>query len=231
MKIPALIALLGLSRNGLASSRGLKITLIAGAGLLLLLIGLGVWLMFAVSGWLWQQAPQITATGQEAAQKVAERTDKVLPDLQQKIDEYLPQITATSQQATKTLLDKTETILPGAREKLSELLPQGMAPPPSEDVGGEDIPGLARYPGLVRTRFELAEGKRIIDYEGIGNWHEARDFYAKELTNAGWKKQVLAADTKSETHMYTRKQASLQLAFTARRSGKQELIQLNIQAQ
>lgn len=231
MKIPALIALLGLSRNGLANSRWLKIALIAGASLLLLLIGLGVWLMFAVGGWLWQQAPQIAATGQKTAQNVVERTDKVLPDLQQKIDEYLPHISATSQQAAKTLLEKAETVLPGAREELDELLPQGMAHPPSEDVGGEDIPGLARYPGLVRIRFELTESKRVIDYEGVGNWRAARDFYAKELTNAGWKKQVLAADAKSETHVYIRKQVSLQLAFTTRRSGKQELIKLNIQEQ
>lgn len=231
MKIPALIALLGLSRNGLANSRGLKIALIAGASLLLLLIGLGVWLMFAVGGWLWQQAPQIAATGQKTAQNVVERTDKVLPDLRQKIDEHLPQITTKSQQAAKTLLDKAETILPGTREKLGAILPQAAPPLPSEDVGGEDIPGLARYSGLVRTRFELAQGKRVIEYEGPGNWLAARDFYAKELTNAGWKKQVLAADTKSETHVYIRKQVSLQLAFTTRRSGKQELIKLNIQEQ
>lgn len=162
---------------------------------------------------------------------MVERTDKVLPDLQQKIDEYLPQISATSRQAAKILLDKVETVLPGAREKLGELLPQVAAPPPSEDVGGEDIPGLARYHGLVRTRFELTESKRVINYEGVGNWRAAREFYVKNLTSAGWKKQVLAADTKGEAHVYTRKQASLQLTFTARRSGKQELVKLNIQEQ
>ena len=54
--------------------------------------------------------------------------------------------------------EKIEQAAPVLSERARQMLPMDAAP--VHDVGGEDIPGVPRYAGLVRVAYALNEGKR-----------------------------------------------------------------------
>jgi uncharacterized membrane protein YgcG len=70
--------------------------------------------------------------------------------------------------------------------------PQTFAtPPPSEDVPGEDIPGLPRYPGSVRDEYEREEADDLIVTNvgyvaAVSSLDTIREFYRDTFREEDW---------------------------------------------
>jgi hypothetical protein len=141
------------------------------------------------------------------------------------IARQLPAWAETAGVATTGLREQAEATLPGVTRQLESWLP-GSAP--SADVGGEDIAGLARFPGLVRTSYELVDGRRHIQYRGPGDWRAAADFYAHELAAQGYRGTVTAASATGETRIYKseRRTIELRVAEAGQLGGKAIEVQL-----
>lgn len=61
---------------------------------------------------------------------------------------------------------------------------------PSEDLPGEDLPGMQRYPGAVRVKYEshLLGDERVTEagYLAQGEVGAAAEFYEPKLDENGW---------------------------------------------
>jgi hypothetical protein len=61
---------------------------------------------------------------------------------------------------------------------------------PAEDLPGADVPGLPRYPGAVRVKYEnhLLGDARVweVGFVAEGRVHEAESFYRQRLDENGW---------------------------------------------
>jgi hypothetical protein len=61
---------------------------------------------------------------------------------------------------------------------------------PSEDLPGEDVSGMQRYPGAVRVKYEshLLGDERVseVGYLAQGRGGEAEEFYEPRLDENGW---------------------------------------------
>ena len=61
---------------------------------------------------------------------------------------------------------------------------------PSKDLPGEDVPGMRRYPGAVRVKYEshLLGDVRVSEagYLAEGRVFEAGRFYTQRLSESGW---------------------------------------------
>ena len=88
----------------------------------------------------------------------------------------------------------------------------GPNPPPS--VGGEDIPGVPRFPGLVRTAYAFSAGKRTVTYRGEAEYAAVAAFYQRELAALGFGRTVLSATAREEVHEY--RKADRRLSLTVR---------------
>src|ERR671916_2823863 len=70
--------------------------------------------------------------------------------------------------------------------------PQTLAtPPPSEDVPGEDIPGLPRYPGSVRDEYEREEADDLVVTNvgyvaAVSSLDTIREFYRDTFREEEW---------------------------------------------
>ena len=70
--------------------------------------------------------------------------------------------------------------------------PQTLAtPPPSEDVPGEDIPGLPRYPGSVRDEYEREEADALVVTNvgyvaAVSSLDTIREFYRDTFREEEW---------------------------------------------
>jgi hypothetical protein len=63
---------------------------------------------------------------------------------------------------------------------------------PGADVAGEDLPRLPRYPGSVRTEFEVSRDDRFIltavEYFADATLDEVRQFYQGVIEQHGWQR-------------------------------------------
>jgi hypothetical protein len=61
---------------------------------------------------------------------------------------------------------------------------------PSEDLPGEDVPGMRRYPGAVRVKYEshLLGDERVSEagFLAEGGVDDAQEFYEARLDENGW---------------------------------------------
>ena len=75
---------------------------------------------------------------------------------------------------------------------------------PTEDVEGEDLSDVPRYPGSVRTGYitqetEEAGREKWISYATSAGIDEIRDFYARELPANGWNEVAARFDETDES--------------------------------
>jgi hypothetical protein len=79
--------------------------------------------------------------------------------------------------------------LPGLPPELPPEIPP-MDAVPADDLPGADVPGLPRYPGAVRVKYEshlLGDARvREVGYVAEGSVHEAESFYRQRLDENGW---------------------------------------------
>jgi hypothetical protein len=136
--------------------------------------------------------------------------------------EKLPHWLAGAEKNAMAALGKAQAARPLIEEKAGELSPEiaGMlggvlaaGKIPDKDVGGEDVAGVPRYPGLVRVSFRTAAGKKTVGYKGAAQLGAVVDFYGRELGSRGFTRTVKSAAPRSEIHEYARGEKILGLSF------------------
>ena len=162
---------------------------IGGVGLVILLALLG-WGIVAGIGLVTDRLPQWLAGGKQVAEQPMQKAEEMLPGLKERIKELVP----------PELGQKVEEWAPGAAL-------------PRQDVGGEDIAGVPRFPGMVRVAFGVQEQKRRVLYKGKASFAEVIAFYAREMATLGFTKEVTAASPAEETHAYARGNRRFALKF------------------
>ena len=95
---------------------------------------------------------------------------------------------------------RIEEVVPGAGQAAERLLP-GQAPA-LQDVAGEDIGGVPRFAGLVRTRYSVEGAARSVTYEGEASFRAVADHYAARFLEKGWTPRLLYADAREERREY-----------------------------
>lgn len=162
---------------------------IGGLGLVMLLVLL-VWGVTAGVGLVTDRLPQWLAGGKQIAAQSAQQAEKVFPGLKEGVEALVP---------------------PGLGFKIEEWAPG--AGLPAQDVGGEDIAGIPRFPGMVRVAFGVLEQKRSVAYKGGAGFAEVIAFYTREMAALKFTGQVTSASPTEETHVYTSGNRRLALKF------------------
>lgn len=161
-------------------SRTMKNWLLIGGATFVVALLLGVWGLVAVWGLVTDHLPQWTGQGKHAMETIVEKADGVVPGLR----------------------EKAEILAPGLTDKVGGLL--GRDTLPTQDVGGEDIPDLPRYPGMVRTAYRTVEGRKTVTYQGRSSFAGVVRFYREEMQRGGWMVTVLEGAPDREVHAYAR---------------------------
>ena len=166
-----------------------KYGLIIGALGLVILLTLLVWGVIAGIGLVTERLPQWLAGGKQIAAQSVQKAEEALPGLKERVAESNPGLART-----------IEEWAPGAAL-------------PRQDVGGEDVAGLPRFPGMVRVAFSVRERKKSVAYKGAAGFAEVIAFYAREMATLGFTKEVTAASLAEETHVYTKGYRRFALKF------------------
>ena len=150
------------------------------------IIGLGVaavlamlaWAAIAVLSWAWGQVPALAETGRQATGAAMDKVEQVAPGLKGQLDPLLGSVGLS--------------------------LPEIAGETPAADVSGNDLPGVARYPGLVRTYFAREAGRTELRYMGQGEVRAVLDHYVSQLGAAGYDHDVLSATSEAEKHRFVK---------------------------
>lgn len=161
---------------------------IGGLGLVILL-ALLVWGGIAGIGFVTDRLPQWLAGGKQIAAQSVQKAEEVLPGLKERVAESGP----------------------GLARKIEEWVPGAALP--RQDVGGEDIAGIPRFPGMVRVAFGVREQKKSVAYKGEAGLVEVMAFYAREMVTLGFTEKVTAASPVEETHVYIKGNRRFALKF------------------
>lgn len=138
------------------------------------------------------------------------------------VTDRLPGWLAGGKQVATESVQKADGILPGLRARVAESSPalarniDKWVPDvalPTQDVGGEDLADIPRFPGLVRVAFEVREQKRSVTYKGETGFAKVLAFYDREMTKLGFTKQVTAASAAEESHLYIKGNRRLAFKF------------------
>lgn len=139
------------------------------------------------------------------------------------VADRLPQWLAGGKQIVAQPVQKAEEMLPGLKERVKALVPPELgqkveewapgAALPGQDVGGEDIAGIPRFPGMVRVAFGVREQKKSVTYKGETGFAKVVAFYAREMATLGFTKEVIAATPSEETHVYAKGNRRFALKF------------------
>ena len=162
---------------------------IGGVGLVILLALLG-WGIVAGIGLVTDRLPQWLAGGKQIVERPVQKAEEMLPGLKERVKALVP----------PELGQKVEEWVPGAAL-------------PRQDVGGEDIAGVPRFPGMVRVAFGVREQKKSVAYKGETGFAEVIAFYAREMATLGFTKEVTAASPAEETHVYAKGNRRFALKF------------------
>jgi len=197
--------MMGLDKAGLANraASGLgrirtRTWLILGAALLAV-TGLIVAAGIAALVWLWGQAPAAIDAGKRYGGAAVAQVEQATPGLWQWLDHWLP----------------------GVREQLQRWIP-GLVPP-AQDVSGQDIGPVPRYPGLVRSHFARDAKAVEVRFVGSAAFDAVLGHYVKGFAAAGFKQQVLAATPEREAHRFVRERETFELTVLRAVGGRVEV--------
>lgn len=166
-----------------------------------IMIGLGLfgfmallaWAAIALLMWLWGQVPVAAESGRQLAGNAMEKAAQVVPALKTQLEPWLG----------------------GNAEEAALQAKAGDWP--SRDVSGAELPGVARFPGLVRTHY-VREARRVeMRYSGQGDFQAVLDHYASQFKTAGYLQEVISANPESEKHRFVK--SSDAVDFEIRRAG------------
>lgn len=156
---------------------------------LVILLALLIWGVIAGIGLVTDRLPEWLAGGKQVAAESVQKADEILPGLRERVAESSPALA----------------------RKIDKWAPDAALP--TQDVGGEDIAGIPRFPGMVRVAFGVREQKRSVTYKGKTGFAEVLAFYASEMAKLGFAEQVTAAAAAEETHLYTQGKRRFALKF------------------
>lgn len=172
-----------------------KLIVIGGIGLVLAVI-LAVWAFVAGVGLISEKLPHWISGAEKAGTAALGKAREALPLIEGKAGEFSPEIAGAFAGALKSV---------SPVEKI-----------PAADVGGEDIAGVPRFPGMVRVSFKVLDGMRTVGYKGRAELAAAVDFYGREMSALGFKKAVKSASAGDEVHEYSK--AGRMLGFSFKRT-------------
>lgn len=179
---------------------------IGGLGLVILLVLL-VWGVIAGIGLVTDRLPQWLAGGKQIAAQSVQKAEETLPGLKERVKALVP----------PELGQKVEEWAPGAAL-------------PKQDVGGEDIAGVPRFPGMVRVAFGVHERKKSVAYKGAASFAEVIALYAREMATLGFTKEVTAASPAEETHVYAKGNRRFALKFVKTSRLGTEMTEVEVRA-
>ena len=163
-----------------------------------------VWALIAGIGFLWKQLPGLTDGGVRIAQDAVKKAEDVFPGLQEKVKETSPWFAG----------------------KVRDVLPAGDVP--ETDIAGEEIAPVPRYPGMIRTAYELTDQKKTVVYKGNATYRAVIDFYQKEMTALGFQSKVISASQQRETYEFGKKTQKLEFKFEKASAIPSELTVLTV---
>lgn len=152
------------------------------------ILGLMAWAAIAILSWAWGQVPALAETGKTAAGTAMEKVGQVAPGLKGQLDPLLGEVGL------------------------------GKAGKPANDVSGNDLPGVARYPGSARTYYAREAGRTELRYRGQGDLHAMLGHYVSQLKAAGYAQEVLSATPEAEKHRFVK--AGDAVDFEIRKTGE-----------
>lgn len=158
---------------------------------LLILLGLAIWAVIALTGWFFGQVQGWGAVAPEAARGALENVER-----------------------------QVEQVVPGAREKLGEFVP-ALKPEdrPQRDVSGTDVAPVARYPGFLRTAWHR-EGRQVTArYEGQADYAAVLSHYIQGFTTLGYAQEVQSATPEAEAHAWVKGKQRYLVKVTAKPKG------------
>lgn len=154
-------------------------------------LALMIWAAIAVLSWAWGQVPALAETGRQAAGAAMEKAGQAAPGLKTQLEPLLGMAG----------LNKAEH---GSEQ-------------PTADVSGNDLPGVARHPGSVRTYFAREAGRTELRYMVQAEMRAVLDHYLAQFAAAGYGQEVLSATPEAERHRFAK--AGDTLDFEIRKAG------------
>lgn len=139
------------------------------------------------------------------------------------VSDHLPRWLASGEQFATETMRKAQETLPTVTDKVAESAPglarqiEGLIPGtalPAEDVGGQDLADIPRFPGMVRVAYSLAGQKRTVAYQVRAEFGQVVAFYVREMAQRGFTGQVTSASPAEEIHLYRRKNEQFTFRFT-----------------
>lgn len=145
----------------------------------LLLLGLALWAVVALTGWFLGQAPGWLGKAREVAAEPAQAA-----------------------------LEQVEQAVPGAAEQLRDRLAYLMPAPQAErsrrDVSGKDLAPVPRPVGLTRTYWHR-EGREVtMEYEGRAEYESVLAHYRSGFLALGYAETPRTASPDGEIHDYAK---------------------------
>lgn len=169
-------------------------------------LGLGVaavlallaWAAVAVLSWAWGQVPALAESGRQAAGAAMAQVEQVAPGLKTRLEPLLGDVGL------------------------------GKAEAPAADVSGNDLAGVARYPGSARTYYARTAGRTELRYLGKGEIRAVLEHYTSQLAAAGYAHEVLAAAPEAERHRFAKAGGTLDFEIRkGKAAGTVEVILVN----
>lgn len=134
-----------------------------------------------------------------------------------------PQVAETGRQWAGEAVTQIEEVAPGLKDEVVKWLPGQGEPLPTRDVSGKDLGPVARFPGLVRSRYERGEQVIEVRYAGRAEFDAVLRHYADGFGAAGFTQEVLAASLEEERHRFVKADETFELTFWRRPDGVIEL--------
>ena len=165
------------------------IFVVGGIGVIVLL-ALLVWAVVAGVGLVSDHLPRWLAGGEQLATEAVRKAQETLPTVTDKVAESAP-----------ALARQFESLIPGAAL-------------PAEDVGGQDLADIPRFPGMVRVAYSLVGQKRTVSYQARAEFGQVVAFYAREMAQRDFTGQVTSASPAEEVYLYRRRNEQFTFRFT-----------------
>jgi len=150
------------------------------AAVMLALIGLLVWAGIALLSWLWTQGSVVTDAGKRFAGDAMTQVEQVAPGLREQAEQWVPA---------------------GVKEQAGKWLPGLGTDLPANDVSGNDVGPVSRFPGLVRSHF-ARDGQTVeVRYAGGAPFEAVLAHYVAGFAAAGYAQEVMSATTNGVLHL------------------------------
>ena len=173
--------------SGRKSMKGIFVA--SGIGIVVLL-ALLVWGAVVGIGFVWNNAPRWLEGGEQLAVEAVRRAQETLP----------------------AVTDQVAASAPGLARQIDSLLPGAVLP--AQDVGGQDLADIPRFPGMVRVAYSLAGNKRTVAYQARAEFAQVVAFYTREMAQRHFAGQVTSASPAEEIHLYRRGNEQFEFRFT-----------------